>query len=132
MKRVEFLGNIFKSGGLLFLPLALKNKNKEELKELKIYHNFIRGLSYYDFQKVVNQLKENDLLTLKREPSNEFDKYAIEVYWGESKMGYLPRAENKVMANLMDAGFPLSCTIKQINKNDILRGIFVHVGMRKI
>ena len=50
-------------------------------------------------------LKDGDLLTLKREISNEFDEYAIQIETADGiKLGYVPTRWNTVFARLMDAG----------------------------
>ena len=61
---------------------------------------FIKNLS-----KIEKHLDEGQLLDLKREPTNKYDKYAILICnsLGE-KLGYIPREKNEMMARLMDAG----------------------------
>lgn len=49
---------------------------------------------------------------LKLEPDNEFDFRAIEVYWRQYKMGYIPRAQNKVLYNLLKDGATLEAKIR--------------------
>jgi hypothetical protein len=63
-------------------------------------------------------LKENDSLTLKRKPQNSHDCYAIEVYFGNNKLGYLPREENKVIARMMDQGMTLKGRIIKIKPEE--------------
>lgn len=62
--------------------------------------NHVRG-----FEKLLSKMKEGERVILKREPKNEYDKYAIRVQRNDGrKLGYIPRQDNKVIANLMDAG----------------------------
>ena len=50
--------------------------------------------------------------TLQLEPTNAFDYKAIEVYWNNHKMGYIPRRHNKVLYNLMKDGAQLEAKIR--------------------
>lgn len=128
MKRLEFLKYIVLTiVGLLTAPLAFSKK--QPTGYFKIYHHYIRGLAYYDYQTVAEKIKLNDEFILKREPQNHVDKYAVEVYFNTYKLGYLPRYENKVIANLMDLGIEVKaiCKTEIPNKNDLYRGIFMHV-----
>ena len=46
-----------------------------------------------------------DLLDFFREPDNPYDKRAIVIKNADGvKIGYIPRADNKIFARLMDAG----------------------------
>jgi hypothetical protein len=127
MLRLEFLKNAIlgATGVGLLEEIVIKSKS------IKIYHNYIRGLVYYDYMLVHEELKIDDRLTLKREPKNEYDKYAIEVYFEDKKLGYLPKTENKVIANLLDSGKDVFAIVQKIDsdKSETYRGLFVHVMM---
>lgn len=47
-------------------------------------------------------MKEGDTLQLRREPDNPHDARAIRVEWRGRMLGYLPRAENRAVAAVMD------------------------------
>lgn len=38
---------------------------------------------------------------------------AVAVYWRENRLGYIPRADNMVIANLMDQGWALDAFIDE-------------------
>jgi hypothetical protein len=44
------------------------------------------------------------VLTMKREPANQYDKHAIALYVDEVRVGYVPANLNLVCSRLMDAG----------------------------
>lgn len=48
-------------------------------------------------------LKHGDPLTLRRAPTNKFDKNAVEVCSGEYVIGYIPGTQNKPLALAMDS-----------------------------
>ncbi len=80
---------------------------------LMLLHTVINGMAYYDGgPDVVERLKEGTPLLLRREPTNPYDRNAIEVYTEAGiKLGYLPRRDNAVLANLADQGMPLTATV---------------------
>lgn len=99
----------------------------------------VAGTPYYDFPAIGSQLLaveepeelDPDVLippslpsfkkfsaTLRLEPDNEFDFRAIEVYWRQYKMGYIPRAQNKVLYNLLKDGATLVAKIRVVSSSD--------------
>lgn len=78
----------------------------------------IHGSHYYDCLKLVKsqQLRVGQRILLRREPSNEYDKSAIEVLTtSRQKLGYVPKNVNQVIATLMDQGCYLTATIEVIH-----------------
>ena len=61
-------------------------------------------------------MKTGQELKLKREPQNPYDEKAIEIYWKTEKLGYIPRVDNEVIANLMDRKKDIRAFIQ--SKND--------------
>ncbi|MHB1442941.1 MAG: HIRAN domain-containing protein [Candidatus Humimicrobiaceae bacterium] len=50
-------------------------------------------------------MKEGNHLIFRREPQNPYNNQAIMIMHLENnKLGYIPRKDNKIIANLMDAG----------------------------
>ena len=65
------------------------------------YHGDVRtlitGLSFQcpdDWETVLNSLDEESDLTLRKEPDNPHDKYAIAVYLGDRRIGYVSKDDN--------------------------------------
>ena len=56
-------------------------------------------------------LTAGDVLELRREPQNPYDKRAIEIWAlvddATLKLGYIARIENEALAALMDEGVPV-------------------------
>ena len=86
----------------------------------------LAGSQYYALSTVWQEIKPGDALTLVREPGNRHDRNAIRVEWRGQKLGYVPRAENRVIAAALDAGDPLSARVSSVsdNKNPWLRVAF--------
>lgn len=75
---------------------------------------FIAGFDHYDGPDAESLLEAGMPLQLNREPHNRYDKHAIEILSGEAKLGYIPRANNKTIARLMDEGIEVQAEIKEL------------------
>jgi hypothetical protein len=118
MNRIDFLKQILLGGALLFVPKHSSENGPKATREIRLSSPYIAGFQYYQGLKLGQVLKENDSLTLKREPQNMHDCYAIEVYNGSNKLGYLPREENKVIARMMDQGMTVKARIIKIKPEE--------------
>lgn len=91
---VDFIGFLHKSGNI-----------KPFLKDIYLITMEVAGLSYInDIDEIFPQLKKGDKLDLFRENNNEYDELAIVIKHSGRKIGYVPRKDNTILANLMDAG----------------------------
>lgn len=61
----------------------------------------IAGYQYYNGKKVEKYFNKGDLLKLKLQEDNPYDSNAVEIYFQDVKIGYLPRYDNEVIANLL-------------------------------
>ena len=93
------------------LPLLSKAGISRSSNKLKIYEGELRGIPYYDYYHLVEQLPEKADVACRREPENPYDEFAIAIYYMGSKLGFLPAKENQVPARMMDAGVPLSAKL---------------------
>ncbi|MFZ4455526.1 MAG: HIRAN domain-containing protein [Bacteroidales bacterium] len=77
----------------------MKTKNRH----YSAFH--IAGFSYWEGCLAFNELKIGIELTLVREEDNKFDPYAVAIYWGEYKLGFIPRAENHEISKFLELGY---------------------------
>lgn len=77
----------------------IKTSNKVHLTN---FH--IAGFSYWDGCEVFEQLHIGTKLDLVREEDNKFDPYAVAIYYGEYKLGFIPRGENHDISKYLDMG----------------------------
>lgn len=68
-------------------------------------HFYIAGFSYYDGIKAFKELEIGTELSLKLESDNKYDPHAIEIYYKDFKLGYVPRRENDTLHLLMEMGY---------------------------
>lgn len=111
MNRSEFLKTLGLGASGLIIPKSLLNKS-----QVKVYDNYVRGLQHYQFVKVEDSIKEGDRLLLRRESENIHDAFAVEIFYNDLKLGYLPAYENIVIANMLDAKVELNAFVSYIKK----------------
>lgn len=72
----------------------------------------IAGTTHIQYiDEIAEGLKVGQDLTLQRETGNRYDKWAILVFKGTTKLGYVTADRNEVLARLMDGGKKLGATI---------------------
>jgi hypothetical protein len=85
-------------------------------KYLVLYHNHLNGTGYVRHQ--INDartfLVEGATVKLVREASNQHDPFAIRCEVEGYKIGYIPKGENIVLANLMDLGLKIKGVLSTV------------------
>ncbi|MDO3383299.1 HIRAN domain-containing protein [Gilvimarinus algae] len=84
---------------------------QKPIRLLEVLDAEVAGFGYYQTDEFLTHISSGDALTLKREPDNKHDQRAIEVYWGEHKIGYVPRVNNRALSRLMDNGEAVSAEV---------------------
>jgi hypothetical protein len=70
------------------------------------FSNFnMAGFTYYDGIDVFSELKVGSLLTMKSEPENKYDPSAVVIFYGDKKLGYVPKEENKLIFKFLELGY---------------------------
>ena len=83
----------------------------------------ISDFEFYEGVLVFEKLRIGELIKLKTDKKNTFDKYAVEIYYKESKLGYIPHAESKQIAKLLNVGYNcFEARIQWINKDSYPAG----------
>jgi hypothetical protein len=82
-----------------------KNGLQPFVREIMLLECHVAGTGYADAEEAEPELNVGDILCLQREPHNTHDAKAIQIFDEKGRrLGYVPRAQNEVLANLMDAG----------------------------
>jgi hypothetical protein len=77
----------------------------------------LAGFQYYAGESHWAQMHEGDALILIREPDNSHDTQAVRVEWRGLKLGYLPRRENRLVAQAMDRGERMGARIARLQQH---------------
>jgi len=115
MDRLDFFKRLFAGGAAVFTAKYAGAAGPEAKKEIYLDSLYIAGFQYYKGVEVEKDLQENDMLYLKRQAENPHDHFAVEVYRGENKLGFLPRSDNKMIARMMDQGVKMKAIIRKID-----------------
>ena len=74
----------------------------------------LAGFQYYAGKSLWTEMKVGDALTLVREPANPHDANAVRVEWRGQALGYVPRRENRTVAQHMDRGGNVEARISRL------------------
>lgn len=85
--------------GLSALPKSIV----KQYHRIYLLQSFVRGFRFYDGSKMINNMKEGDMLQLVREPQNPQDTKAIALHFNQQKIGYIPKEDNEILSRLLDA-----------------------------
>lgn len=92
------------AGGASLIPFV---------QDIRLLDCHVAGTSHLELEEIEPALLVGETLVLRREPGNQHDPLAILVLDRHgTKLGYIPRAKNEVLAHLMDAGKLLHARIE--------------------
>jgi hypothetical protein len=74
----------------------------------------LAGFQYHAGAELWPQLAIGQPLALVRESDNRYDPDAVRIDWNGHKLGYLPRADNTAVAQMLDRGEALQARIAQL------------------
>ena len=72
--------------------------------QLVVQRSPLAGYRYYEAPALAGMLRPGERLDLIREPENPHDANAVRVEWQGRALGYVPRRENRTVAQHMDRG----------------------------
>lgn len=71
----------------------------------------VAGLAYYDVRMAIHAIQPGDPLRLVAESTNLHDEFAVELWHGDRKLGYIPRSDNRHLSRLLQQGASLACEV---------------------
>lgn len=102
-------------------------------RDILLLETYIAGTSWRNLTGVYDTLHIGDELIMRREPDNAHDTLAIKVLTrDEIHIGYIPRAKNEVLSNLMDAGKLLCARVVAKGWEKIGCKVNVEVFMKEV
>lgn len=99
---------------------AIRRPTRHLQSDGRIYFN-IAGWQHYQGESTIGDLfdlvsnPEKSELQLEHDVENEYDEFAVAIYFETVKLGYVPRAYNEEIANFLALGTPLIVKINTIN-----------------
>ena len=110
MQRRALFGAIF--GGLGAALMGRHGEAKD--RAILIQDSPIAGFQFYGGNSVLPLLRVGEELSLVRDPRNEHDSDAVAVYFKNDKLGFVPRVENRAIAQMLDDGESLKCEVSEL------------------
>ena len=74
----------------------------------------LAGFQYHHGKALWDEMKVGDALTLVREAGNPHDGNAVRVEWQGQPLGYVPRRENRTVAQHIDRGGAIEARISKL------------------
>ena len=102
---------------LLCLALAIASPTAAQRMQVLVHSAPLAGFQYYAGKILWDEMQEGDRLALVRETDNRHDPHAVRVEWRGTKLGYLPRSDNRVVAAEMDKGTPIGARIGRLARD---------------
>mgnify|MGYP002626766665 CR=1 FL=1 len=82
----------------------MKAQENKPVKRVHLDNFHIAGFGYWDGCEAFENLKIGTKLELVREEGNAFDPYAVAIYHGDLKLGFIPRGKNHDISKYLDMG----------------------------
>jgi hypothetical protein len=86
----------------------------------ELYRGHIAGFQYHHGARLLDQMQAFDALELVREAANPHDGDAVRVDWRGHKLGYIPRAQNRTVAQLLDHGAVIDARVVDVSRSEQL------------
>jgi hypothetical protein len=75
----------------------------------------VAGLQYHGGENSLAGLAAGMRLSLRPEPENPHDGFAVEILAGQDKLGYVPRSDNRHISRLLAQGAALECVVNRVD-----------------
>ena len=82
----------------------MRNREDKTIQKVHLTNFHIAGFAYWDGCEAFEQLRIGTKLDLVREQDNKFDPYAVAIYYGDYKLGFIPRGSNHDISKYLDMG----------------------------
>lgn len=114
MKRRTFFSRLFGGLGLIPATPVVAGAGRYVL----IQESPIAGFQFHRGEALWSSLSVGQTVELVREPSNPHDANAVAVYVEKEQLGYVPRGENQVVAQMLDRGECLEASIVRLTDDE--------------
>ena len=111
VKRRTFFRRLFGSLGATVASPPIGAEDRSVL----IQESPIAGFQFHRGDSIWPSLDVGEELKLVRESANTHDPDAVAIYFHEEMLGYVPRAENSAIAQMLDRGESLEARISKLS-----------------
>ena len=101
----------------IIAPLLLATPATGQQMHVLVHSSPLAGFQYYAGKILWDEMREGDRLALVRERDNPHDPFAVRIDWRGTKLGYLPRSDNRAVAAEIDKGTPIGARIGRLSRD---------------
>lgn len=102
-------------------------------REIPLLECYVAGTTWRELDEIEPRLQTGDEFTLRREPDNSHDRWAIKILTRTGEhLGYVPRAKNEPIARLLDAGKLIYARLTAKTWNDDWLRLDIEIIMREL
>ena len=112
MDRRGFIKTLLQGG--LYLPIAPAVAFATQREKIIVQQSPIAGFQYYAGDEVFHELWIDTPLLLVREQNNIYDTNAVAIHFKQFKLGFVPKADNTAVAQMLDRGERLSARVVEL------------------
>ena len=80
-----------------------------------VYEGYIAGYQYHNGSQMEHLFKQGTEFSLRHEPENPFDDYAVALYYNNSRIGFIPPDTNADVASRLQHGEPLKARVVTVD-----------------
>ena len=88
------------------------------------------GVTFEGRQEIIKQLDLSSTITIRREPTNKFDKNAIMVMSEKGQIGYIGKDYATILAPMMDGGTQFNADIAELGEYKDTH--YVHIVINEV
>lgn len=110
MQRRTFFSRLFGSLGAAVVTQSIGAADRSVL----IQESPIAGFQFHRGDAIWPSLVVGQELVLVRESSNSHDPDAVAIYFRKEQLGYVPRGDNRAVAQMLDRGENLEARISKL------------------
>lgn len=112
---------------------ASRRNESSDKAPISLLGTKIAGTSFIEDRSVFDDIQIGESLFLSREPMNQHDPMAIAIYTSSGKkVGYVPKDDNTVIGNMIDAGKHIGALILDIVDHNRYSDISIEIYMEEV
>ncbi len=103
--------------------------DKHELEETTEFLTELAGVHHYLGKQEFNDLKliKGDEVDLRLESDNDFDPYAVSIYFKNNQLGYIRKGQAKTVSEALNSRKEVKAYVGNFNVNGVINSVLIRV-----